>query len=95
MYVDKTLTCRDCKSDFIFTQGEQEFYAEKGFVNEPARCPVCRSARKQRGNNDRSERGGERRMYSVTCSACGVETEVPFNPSLDRPVYCRNCFQNR
>ncbi|MCR3921164.1 MAG: zinc-ribbon domain containing protein [Firmicutes bacterium] len=91
MYEDKTLTCRDCKEEFIFTEGEQAFYAEKGFENEPARCPTCRAARKQRGNSDRSER----RMYTVTCSACGVETEVPFNPSLDRPVYCRECFQNR
>ncbi|EEG78947.1 zinc-ribbon domain containing protein [Dethiobacter alkaliphilus] len=89
MYTDKTLECRDCKEDFIFTTGEQEFYAEKGFENEPARCPSCRSARKQRNS------GGERRMYAVTCSDCGVETEVPFNPTNDRPVYCRNCFQNR
>lgn len=91
MYDDKTLVCRDCKEDFVFTSGEQAFYAEKGFENEPVRCPSCRSARKTRSNSDRSDR----RMYSVTCSACGIETEVPFNPSLDRPVYCRNCFQNR
>ncbi|HZK24697.1 MAG TPA: zinc-ribbon domain containing protein [Oscillospiraceae bacterium] len=89
MYEDKTLTCRECQEEFIFTVGEQEFYAEKGFENEPARCPSCRAARKQRMNGDRSER----RMYKVTCSECGVETEVPFNPSLDRPVYCRDCFQ--
>ncbi|MBT9174261.1 MAG: hypothetical protein DDT21_02674 [Syntrophomonadaceae bacterium] len=96
MYSEKTLTCRDCQREFIFTTGEQEFYAEKGFENEPARCPSCRSNRRQRssGGGDRSERG-ERRMYTVTCSACGIETEVPFNPTSDRPVYCRSCFQNR
>ncbi|MDW7651102.1 MAG: zinc-ribbon domain containing protein [Bacillota bacterium] len=91
MFSDKTLECRDCKQEFVFTAGEQEFYAEKGFENEPARCPVCRSSRRQRSNGNRSER----RMYTVTCSDCGVETEVPFNPTLDRPVYCRSCFQNR
>ena len=91
--VDKTLACRDCKQDFVFTTGEQAFYAEKGFENNPVRCPVCRSARKQRGNG--GSRSSERRMYSVTCSGCGVETEVPFNPTSDRPVYCRSCFQSR
>lgn len=86
-FTDKVLNCRDCKQDFVFTSGEQAFYAEKGFENEPTRCPACRQARKQRN--------GERRMYPVVCSACGVETEVPFNPTSDRPVYCRSCFQNR
>ncbi|MBS4030533.1 MAG: zinc-ribbon domain containing protein [Clostridiales bacterium] len=93
-FEDKTLSCRDCNEDFVFTTGEQEFYAEKGFENEPVRCPSCRSARKQRGNGGGGGRS-ERRMYTVTCSACGVETEVPFNPTNDRPVYCRSCFQNR
>ena len=46
-YADKTLTCRDCGSQFTFTQGEQEFYAGKGLMNEPSRCPDCRSARKR------------------------------------------------
>lgn len=87
MYQDKTLICRDCKQEFVFTAGEQEFYAEKGFTNEPARCPACRTARKQHG--------GERRMFKVICSACGMETEVPFNPSLDRPVYCHSCYRNK
>jgi CxxC-x17-CxxC domain-containing protein len=91
-YVDKTLSCRDCKQDFIFTSGEQAFYAEKGFENNPVRCPACRASRKQRGN---SSSRSERRMYAVTCSGCGVETEVPFNPTSDRPVYCRSCFQSR
>ncbi|NLM52096.1 MAG: zinc-binding protein [Firmicutes bacterium] len=85
MYQDKTLICRDCKQEFIFSAGEQEFYAQKGFANEPARCPECRAARKQRHS--------ARRMYTVICSECGQETEVPFNPSSDRPVYCRSCFQ--
>jgi CxxC-x17-CxxC domain-containing protein len=45
-YADKTLTCRDCGTDFVFTSGEQDFYAQKGFTNEPTRCPSCRQARK-------------------------------------------------
>ena len=43
-YADKTLTCRDCGTQFVFTTGEQEFYAQKGFTNEPTRCPNCRQA---------------------------------------------------
>ena len=48
-YADKTLTCRDCGTQFVFTAGEQEFYAQKGFTNEPGRCPSCRQSRKQVG----------------------------------------------
>ena len=49
-YADKTLTCRDCGNEFVFTAGEQEFYAQKGFTNEPTRCPACRQARKAGGS---------------------------------------------
>ena len=49
---DKTLQCKDCGADFIFTEGEQAFYAEKGFTNEPVRCPDCRRARKNMRNNN-------------------------------------------
>lgn len=49
---DKTLVCKDCGAEFLFTEGEQAFYAEKGFDNEPQRCKECRIARKnQRRNN--------------------------------------------
>lgn len=47
---DKTLTCKDCGAEFVFTEGEQNFYAEKGFTNEPQRCPECRKARKTQRN---------------------------------------------
>ena len=46
MYEDKTLICKDCGKEFVFTAGEQEFYAEKGFQNQPQRCRPCRQARK-------------------------------------------------
>lgn len=43
---DKTIVCRDCKNEFIFTAGEQEFYLQKGLDNEPKRCKECRIKRK-------------------------------------------------
>ena len=61
-YADKTITCRDCGTDFVFTAGEQEFYAQKGFTNEPTRCPSCRQARKAGGG--RSGGYGSRDSYS-------------------------------
>ena len=89
MKEDKTLTCRECGAEFVFSASEQEFYEEKGFTNEPGRCPTCRQARKQRmGSGERAPR----QMYSATCAECGCQTEVPFRPSMDRPVYCRDCF---
>lgn len=61
-YADKTLTCQDCGMDFVFTAGEQEFYAQKGFTNEPTRCPACRQKRKasrgRDGGSGYSDRGG-------------------------------------
>ncbi len=63
-YSDMTITCRDCGKEFVFTAGEQEFYAQKGFLNEPVRCPECRKARKRAvgrkrgGGND--DGGGNR-----------------------------------
>ncbi len=85
MYEDKTLQCKDCGAEFTFTAGEQEFYAEKGFENEPQRCKECRNARK---NGSR----GEREMFVTICSECGAEARVPFKPREDRPVLCSECF---
>lgn len=97
MFTDKIITCKDCGREFVFSSSEQEFYAEKGFTNEPGRCPECRAARKAqsggRGGFGRSTQ--QREMFPATCSACGVETTVPFRPSGEKPVYCRDCFQPR
>lgn len=92
MFTDKILTCRDCGQEFTFTVAEQEFFAEKGFTNDPGRCPECRAARKR--NNRFGGRGGrqEREMFDAVCAACGVETQVPFRPSGERPVYCQECY---
>ncbi len=51
---DKNLTCKDCGATFVFTEGEQAFYQEKGFTNEPQRCPDCRKAKKEQNNNNRN-----------------------------------------
>ena len=52
-YKDKTIKCVDCGTEFVFTARDQEFYQEKGFTNEPQRCPECRKAKKaQRRNNN-------------------------------------------
>ena len=53
MYEDKTLVCKECGKEFVFTAGEQEFYAERGFQNEPQRCKPCRDARKNAARGDR------------------------------------------
>ncbi len=85
MYEDKTLVCKDCGAEFVFTAGEQEFYAEKGFENEPSRCKECRIARKNRIKQNRE-------MHTAICADCGKEAQVPFEPKEDRAVYCSECF---
>jgi CxxC-x17-CxxC domain-containing protein len=117
---DKTLTCRDCGTTFTFTEGEQDFYAQKGY-SEPTRCPDCRAAKKAArqsggygdsyGSSSSYSSGGrggygggggyssggyggrsERTMTQVVCANCGKDTEVPFVPRGDRPVYCSDCY---
>jgi CxxC-x17-CxxC domain-containing protein len=93
---DKTIVCKDCGATFVFTEKEQDFFKEKGYENEPQRCPSCRAARKQsRGFNSGRSYGGEREEFEVVCASCGKLTTVPFKPSSDKPVYCRECFQAR
>ena len=115
-FEDRTLACKDCSQDFTFTSKEQEFYAEKGFTNDPVRCKPCRDARKASMNRNRGGGGrggpprgrgggggfgggrggggrGPRELFDVTCAECGVDTQVPFKPSGDKPVLCRDCFR--
>ena len=91
MYTDKSIACVDCGTPFIFTANEQEFYAQKGFSNEPKRCKICRDKRKTASFGE----GGSRQLYNVTCDACGKPTQVPFNPTNGKPVYCRDCYRDR
>jgi CxxC-x17-CxxC domain-containing protein len=96
-YTDKTLACSDCGESFVFTAGEQEFHASKGFTREPRRCPNCRRLKKQQ--NGEGGGGGfnanrpPRQLFDATCASCGKEAKVPFEPRGDRPVYCSDCFQ--
>ena len=84
MYEDEKLICEDCGAEFVFTQGEQEFFAEKGLVNKPKRCPDCRKTRRQKFR---------KKMHTVTCDKCGAETKVPFKPIEGKEVYCKECYK--
>ena len=85
MFEDKVLVCKECGQEFVFSAGEQEFYAERGFQNEPQRCKKCRDARKNAAR-------GPREYFTAVCAECGREARVPFEPKTDRPVYCSDCF---
>jgi CxxC-x17-CxxC domain-containing protein len=90
-YTDRTLKCEDCGADFIYTAGEQAFYAEKGFANEPKRCKDCRGKKKA----DRRSSRADRTMFETTCSQCNAPTTVPFQPTQGRPVFCKPCFDKQ
>ena len=96
-YEDKNLTCTDCSATFVFSADDQSYHAEKGYQNEPKRCPDCRSARRAGGGGGGGGGygGGAREMHPAVCAQCGKDTEVPFRPSGDRPVYCSDCFSKR
>src|ERR671919_891061 len=90
-FQDKILSCVDCGAEFVWTAGEQLFYADKNFKNEPKRCKECKAKR-----NARLSSGPRERVETTaTCSQCGKETTVPFKPTQGRPVYCKECFQAR
>ena len=92
-FQDQTLTCMDCGNPFTWTASEQQFYADKGFTNPPKRCPEDRKKKKAQ-MGDRSF-GGARQSFPITCSNCGAQDTVPFEPRGDRPVLCRNCFRQQ
>ena len=105
---EQSITCADCGTPFAFSASEQQFYAEKGF-SPPRRCRTCRDAAKaargQGGGAPRPASGGggyggggmggsrPREMHNATCANCGTTTQVPFKPTGERPVYCRDCFR--
>ncbi len=86
---DKSIICKECGRPFAFTVRDQQFYAEKGFQNEPQRCRDCRVARKGQSG---APSGSPRASFEAVCAECGTQTTVPFRPRGDRPVYCRACF---
>ena len=93
-FQDKSLQCSDCGATFTFSVEEQEFFQSKGYVNEPKRCPECRRARKaERYGSSSYESRGRRQMFPAVCAECGKDTEVPFEPRGDRPVYCSDCYR--
>ena len=94
-YEDRTLTCQDCGQPFTFTVEDQEYHAQKGYTNDPKRCTACRGARRESRNSGGSGYASRREMYPAVCAECGKETEVPFQPRDDRPVYCRDCYSRR
>jgi len=88
-FQDRIIKCSDCGAEFVFTAGEQQFFRDKNFKNEPKRCKACKSKRQG------SSHGAGKTETMTVCSQCGRETTVPFKPTQGRPVYCRECFQGR
>ena len=105
----RVIKCVDCGEEFTFTTGEQEFYRDHGLTNAPTRCKRCRELRKgprgagagggggaaRSGGHGGGGAGGSKPMFPAVCSNCGAETMVPFKPTGDRPVFCRDCFNER
>ena len=75
------------REEFLFSAGEQSFFASKGLQNDPQRCPSCRAAAKRARSTD-----GPREFHAAICGECGGQAIVPFAPRNDRPVYCSSCF---
>ena len=101
--MDRSLVCRECGVSFVFTQGEQEFFQSRGLTNPPSRCPKCRAVRRAQQAGTVAAEGvssaprptiESRPMYPATCARCGQQTQVPFQPRGDRPVYCSTCFHS-
>ncbi len=100
-YQDRTLSCQDCNSSFTFSADDQQYHAEKGYTNEPKRCPSCRQNRRADsgggygGGGGGGYGGGRREMHPAVCASCNKDTQVPFLPRGDRPVYCSDCFSKQ
>ena len=98
-FVDRLLICADCGGEFIFTAGEQLFFLDKQFKNDPKRCKPCKSRRSANGAaatpGGPAAAGISRTETRTECSECGITTTVPFKPTQGRPVLCRQCFKNK
>lgn len=97
-FQDKSLTCIDCGAQFTFTAGEQLFFYDKQFKNQPKRCKSCKAKRLSVFGAPPSARDTHQHSRvetRATCSQCGKETTVPFRPTQNRPIFCRECFVQR
>ena len=98
-FVDRLLTCADCGGEFVFTAGEQLFFLDKQFKNDPKRCKPCKSRRSgmvaAAAGAGPAAAGLSRTETRTECSECGVVTTVPFKPTQGRPVLCRQCFKSK
>jgi len=97
-FVDRLLTCVDCHGQFVFTAGEQIFFLDKQFKNDPKRCKPCKAKRATLGARPGSAPASANLSRTETrteCSECHIETTVPFKPTQGRPVLCRQCFQTK
>ncbi|MBU6453049.1 MAG: zinc-ribbon domain containing protein [Cyanobacteria bacterium REEB67] len=90
MLEDRSLVCRDCQGEFLFTVGEQQFYREKGLINVPRRCPNCRVLMRVKSSG-----GSVLTTAEVSCARCETLTRVPFQPNGHKPVYCSLCFKTQ
>jgi CxxC-x17-CxxC domain-containing protein len=95
-FVDRFLKCSDCSNDFVFTAGEQLFFNDKQFKNDPKRCKLCKAKRAGLGRSTNAAPltalPFSKTETRTECSVCGIETTVPFKPTQGRPVLCRSCF---
>lgn len=81
-----TKTCSNCQKQFLITDQEQAFYAEKK-LPEPLQCPTCRQMR-------RLQLRGERTLYKTKCQKCGKEIVVSFEPSeTTQAIFCREDYE--
>ena len=96
-FIDRVLKCSDCSNEFVFTAGEQLFFFDRQFKNDPKRCKLCKAKRAGLGRSAEGAAAAalplSRTETRTECSACGIDTTVPFKPTQGRPVFCRSCFQ--
>jgi CxxC-x17-CxxC domain-containing protein len=85
-FADRDLLCSSCGAEFVFSAGEQQFFHERGFTNDPKHCRGCKAKRAGAVHH--------RTDTHINCSECGAPTTVPFKPTQGRPVLCRTCFSN-
>jgi CxxC-x17-CxxC domain-containing protein len=86
MSIDRTLICKNCGKEFAFTAREQEFFASKGFSNDPTKCKECRNAIKQLKIEQQNE---------IICKACGKKDTVGFKPNNPNDILCDECYQQK